>query len=57
MVWLKGGTGKRGVRTLNIDAMSVTLHVSRLNGWLNSFAVCVQSPKGGTPLGSELYRV
>ena len=38
---LDAGHGTRaGVRTQNMDSMSVTLDVSRLSGWLNALANC-----------------
>ena len=34
---------ERGVHTLNISFMLVTLDVSKLNDWLNAFASCAES--------------
>ena len=49
-----GGHGTRGERTKNIQAMFVTLDVSKLSGWLNTYAFCRES-KGGHTVRGELW--
>ena len=45
------GAGHGEERTLNMWVMSVTLEVSKLNGWLNADACCRESQGGHTMRG------
>ena len=43
--WTPGTARARGLRTVNMKLMSVTLDVSRLSGWLNADAYCRGTPR------------